>query len=657
LAAIEALFDPDPKAILERCEEHVAHAGSNYYPFLPPFYHSHRAAFFHFLDRVSLHSSSQDTAVEEAIAFLRAHRTTKGPWLEDVSPLTLSWIPDKWWRVVTGRTRRSPRVSQVDKRYFELCLFSQIWLELKSGDLYVAGSETFSDYRAQLISWDDYEHGVEEYGEQVGFPVEGKAFVQTLREWLAALATATDASFPDNDSVRMEDGEIILSKLARQPSPEGLRSLETLLRQRLPVVTIVDVLRETDYWLHWTHHFGPLSGFEPKLKNRQERYITTTFCYGCNLGPTQTARSIPGLDRKQVARVNHRHVSETLLDTTIVSIINAYNRFTLPQFWGSGQHVSADGTKWDVYEQNLLAEYHLRYGGWGGVGYYAVSDKYIALFSHFIPCGVWEGTYILDGLMNNASDIQPDIVHSDTQGQSTPIFGLSYLLGIQLMPRIRNWKDLTLFRPSKDARYAHIDGLFSEVINWRLIETLLPDLLRVAMSIKAGRLTPSAILRRLATYSRKNRLYFAMRELGRVIRTGFLLQYLSAPELRRTILQAMNKNEAFNGFLKWLFFGGHGIIAENRRDEQRKIIKYNHLVANLVIFHNVVSMTKVIRQLVTEGSYISAAALAALSPYQTRHLNRLGLYTLDLDREPGPIEYDLPLSVFQRAATSVRETT
>ena len=76
LAAIEALFDPDPKAILERCEEHVAHAGSNYYPFLPPFYHSHRAAFFHFLDRVSLHSSSQDTAVEEAIAFLRAHRTT-----------------------------------------------------------------------------------------------------------------------------------------------------------------------------------------------------------------------------------------------------------------------------------------------------------------------------------------------------------------------------------------------------------------------------------------------------------------------------------------------------------------------------------------------------------------------------------------------------
>jgi TnpA family transposase len=230
---------------------------------------------------------------------------------------------------------------------------------------------------------------------------------------------------------------------------------------------------------------------------------------------------------------------------------------------------------------------------------------------------------------------------------------LAHLLGIKLMPRIRNWKDLTLFRPSKHARYQHIDDLFDEPINWQLIETLLPDLLQVGMSIKAGKLTPSTILRRLGTYSRKNRLYFAMRELGRVIRTGFLLQYLSDLDLRRIILRAMNKSELFNGFLRWVFFGGEGIIAENRRDEQRKIVKYNHLVANLVIFHNVVTMTKAIRRLIAEGYQVSAEALAVLSPYQTAHINRLGHYTLHLDREPEPIEYDLPLSVLQRSASQV----
>ena len=127
---------------------------------------------------------------------------------------------------------------------------------------------------------------------------------------------------------------------------------------------------------------------------------------------------------------------------------------------GLGKHASADGTRWNLYEQNLLSEYHVRYGGYGGIGYYHVSDTYIALFSHFIPCGVWEAVYILDGLQKNESNIQPDTLHGDTQAQSTPVFGLSHLLGIDLMPRIRNWKSLDFYRPDPSSKYPHIDALF-----------------------------------------------------------------------------------------------------------------------------------------------------------------------------------------------------
>src|ERR1700731_3970822 len=99
-----------------------------------------------------------------------------------------------------------------------------------------------------------------------------------------------------------------------------------------------------------------------------------------------------------------------------------------------------------------------------------ISDLYIALFSHFIPCGVWEAIYILEGLLKNTSEIQPTTVHADTQGQSIPGHALAFLLGIKLMPRIRNWKDLTFFRPSKDAKYRHIDNLFSDTVDWQLIQ-------------------------------------------------------------------------------------------------------------------------------------------------------------------------------------------
>ena len=113
----------------------------------------------------------------------------------------------------------------------------------------------------------------------------------------------------------------------------------------------------------------------------------------------------------------------------------------------------------------------LPYGGFGGVAFYHVSDLYVALFSRFIPCGAYEDVYILDPFYKNKSDIQPDTVLADTHGQSAAIFGLAYILGIQLMLRIRNWKHLVMYRSTKETHYQHIDGLLTGVVDWDLIAT------------------------------------------------------------------------------------------------------------------------------------------------------------------------------------------
>ena len=176
-------------------------------------------------------------------------------------------------------------------------------------------------------------------------------------------------------------------------------------------------------------------------------YLITTFCYGCNLGPSQTARSVKVVDRKEIAFTHRKHFTEKGLDKAITQVINCFNRFQLPKFWGPAKSASVDGTKWDLRDRNLLSEYHIRYGGYGGIGYYHVSDNYIALFSRFIPCGVLEAVHILDGLMSNRSEIKPDTLHGDSHAQNAAVFGLSYLLGIKLMPRIRNWKGLKLYKP------------------------------------------------------------------------------------------------------------------------------------------------------------------------------------------------------------------
>lgn len=652
LAAISSVLSGKGAEVLEQCEAHEAHAGNNHHPFLWRFFASHRSTLFRIWRAIKMKTTSQDSSLEKALAFILENEYSRVEWLSlsEKAKLDLSWVPESWWRLVTGQTKRDPVPLRVNRRHLEVCVFTQLTWDLKSGDASIDGSAEYADYREQLVTWDEYARMVPAYAEQVSLSPDAADFVAQLRSWLESISRSTDQSFPDNAGVRIENGEPILTKLPRKDDPAKLRWLEKTIADRLEPVQILDALADTENLLNWTRSFGPLSGHEAKIDKPRERYVVAAFCYGCNLGPSQTARSLKDSDRRQIAWVNQRHITEENLDQAITAIINAYNQFNIPKLWGSGKHASADGTKWDLYEQNLLSEYHIRYGGYGGIGYYHVSDMYIALFSHFIPCGVWEAVHILDGLLKNKSDIQPDTLHADTQGQNAPVFGLAHLLGIQLMPRIRNWKDLTLYRPDRASRFEHIDSLFTDTADWGLIRTHLPDMLRVAVSIKAGRITASTILRRLGTYSRKNKLYLAFRELGRVIRTGFLLRYLADKELRATIQAATNKSEQLNHFLKWVFFGGEGVITENSRDEQRKVIKYNHLVANCLIFHNVCSLTRVIGQLQDEGEDVPEAALACVSPYLTEHINRFGDYVLNMNRKPPQPAYGFSVRVHSAAA-------
>lgn len=642
--AIEGVLVADIGLLMAECDEHMAYAGRNYLPFLLAPYGTLRPLLFNCLEIMGLRAASQDPSMERMISAVLALRSQRreavdaaGLGLDVTTDLT--WLSAAWRKHVLPKALAAASPGWIHRKYFELAVLAQVKDELKSGDLYIPHGERYDDYREQLVDEATFAQELDAYGEVSGIATDASDFVQGLRTELTTLADAVDARFPDNLHASVVDGRLVLRRLQGAQVTQAIAAVDSAITERLPPTSIVDVLVDTTRWLDLHVHFRPIAGTDARVDDLLRRVITTLFCYGCNLGPTQTARSVKGFSRRQISWLNLKYVTDETLDKAIVEVINLYNKFELPGYWGSGKSASADGTKWSVYEQNLLSEYHIRYGGYGGIGYYHVSDKYIALFSHFIPCGVHEAVYILDGLLANRSDIQPDIVHGDTQAQSFPVFGLAHLLGINLMPRIRNIKDLVFSRPEPGRAYENIQALFGDSIDWKLIETHLHDMLRVAISIKVGKITASTILRRLGTYSRKNKLYWAFRELGKAVRTLFLLRYIDDVEVRKTIHAASNKSEEFNGFVKWAFFGGEGIIAENVQHEQRKIVRYNQLVANLVILHNVEQMTRVLAELRQDGANISPEVLAGLSPYRTSHINRFGDYTLDLKREVAPIDF------------------
>ena len=97
------------------------------------------------------------------------------------------------------------------------------------------------------------------------------------------------------------------------------------------------------------------------------------------------------------------------------------------------------------------------------------------------------------------------------------------------------------------------------------------------------------------------------------------MEYIHSAKLRATVHGATTKSESFNAFVQWLAFGGMGVLRTNNREELRKRIKYNHLVANCVVLYNVFEMSRILNELAQEGHHIDPAAVAGINPYGTGH--------------------------------------
>lgn len=542
--------------------------------------------------------------------------------------LDTSFAAENWRKVI----RDLGHPGMFVRRHLEACVLTYLAQELRTGDIAVEGAGAYANWAEQLLSPAECARSLPTFCAEVGLPADGRSFRAALLDRLMNVASECDAGYPLNtDLVTDERGRVVLKAHRRQPPTAWALALEAAPGQRMPEPTLLAILARTAYWLEWWRRFGPASGADPKRADPFFRDVLTTFTYGTNLGPAQAARHIAGVSAHGLGATARRHVTIEKLNSAIADVVDAFIGLGLVKAWGDGSTVAADGTQIDTFIDNLLAERSIRYGGAGGIAYHHVSDIYIALFSRlFIPVGVWEAVYLIEGLLQNESKLKPGTVHADTQGQSLPVFALAHLFGFELMPRIRNWKDLILYRPSAQVRYRHIDSLFADnVIDWDLIETHFEDLMRVALSIREGKLSSVTLLQRLSTYSRRNNFYKAFREVGRVIRTLQLLRFLSDKALRVRTTAATNKVESYNNFSNWCRFGYGGVIADNDPAEQEKIVEFATLLTNCVVFHTTLDMMMVLRELISEGWDITAADLSTLSPYLTARIQRFGIYATD----------------------------
>jgi len=638
---IEHFLEEKGRSLLEACDGHLAKSQDNYKPFMLKGFTSKRKMVFSILQRMPLGSDRHGKSlVSFGYRLFELYAANKENQICcDELHSDLAWLPPSWRPFVFTKTDAGDDQQSIHRGYLELAWFYQIKQQLKSYHCFLEGGAKFGNPEDFLISWEKFEELLPTLLETTDLPPHTKTFVSQLKSDLKTTASTVDADFEHIEGVHFENDELVIHKATTPYKSKTIEPLKAAIAQKMPNVSIIDVISDTVRWLNLHDHFKPLSGLESKIDDPILRCILTLFCFGCNVGAEQTASSVRGVTAKQIRWLSFRHMDEANLNKAIRTVIRKYKKMTLPKRWGSGKHASTDGTLRKTFDANILAEFHARYRQRGAIGYYVVSDTYIALFSRFISCGTQEAWYILDDVVRNELDIQPEIMHGDTHSQSYAVFGLAYLLGIDIMPRVRGVKHLTFHKPTPKSKFKNLKPLFKDHVRWDSIAKAYPDMMRYVLSINQGLLIPSVLLRRLN--SSDDILARGFQELGKAIRTVFFLRFISDMDLRKTIQRETNKSEQYNDFSKWLFFANGGVITSNDPFAQEKTVQIHHLVNDLVILFNTHHMTKALNELRAEGYEVNKEDLAHISPYAHYNINLIGGYHVDLKRKLGPLITDL----------------
>jgi TnpA family transposase len=357
------------------------------------------------------------------------------------------------------------------------------------------------------------------------------------------------------------------------------------------------LLLEVDEWTGFTRHFTHLKSGEPS----QDRnlLLTAILADAINLGLTKMAESCPGTTYAKLAWLQAWHIRDETYGAALADLVNAQLRHPFAAHWGDGTTSSSDGQNFRTGSKaESTGHINPKYGSSPGRTFYThISDQYAPFHAKVVNVGLRDSTYVLDGLLYHESDLRIEEHYTDTAGFTDHVFALMHLLGFRFAPRIRDLGDTKLYLPKGDAVYEGLKPMIGGTLNIKHIRAHWDEILRLATSIKQGTVTASLMLRKLGSYPRQNGLAVALRELGRIERTLFMLDWLQSVELRRRVNAGLNKGEARNALARAVFFNRLGEIRDRSFEQQRYRASGLTLVTAAVVLWNTVYLERAVKGL------------------------------------------------------------
>jgi TnpA family transposase len=574
------------------------------------------------LRSVSLGATPAGQPTLDAVRHLRS---TDGRGPAPSAPL--GFVPSGWRRQVKAAD------GGVDSLGYRLCLLDAMRAGLRRRDLFASPSLRFADPRIGLLAGPAWEAARPSICRTLGLSTDGPAEVARLARRLDTGYRDTAASLPNNAAVQVDGGDLVLSALDKLEEPASLIALKAAIAARLPRVDLPELLLEVHVRTGFADGFTHASEGGARAGGVATSICAVLLAEACNTGfEPLIRRDNPALRRSRLSWVRQNYVRAETLIRSNATLVAAQNRVSLARAWGGGDVASADGLRFVVPVRTIHSGPNPRYYGQErGVTFYnLVSDQFTGLNGITVPGTLRDSLTLLSVVLEQQTELQPTEIMSDTGAYTDTIFGIFHLLGYQFSPRLADIGGTRFWRVDGKADYGALDELAAQRINIALIVQHWEDLLRLAGSLKLGTVQAAGLIRTLQTKDRPTKLARALEELGRLIKTLYLLRFIDDEAYRRRILAQLNRGEGRHQLARIVFHGKRGELRQRYREGQEDQLGALGLVVNVIVLWNTIYVDAALNQLRVEGVDVRDEDVARLSPLGFDHINMLGRYTFIL---------------------------
>lgn len=518
----------------------------------------------------------------------------------------------------------------LDRKSWESALFLKIRDELKAGNLAVEGAKNFGRFEHFFMPMEDWKSVQEDFWATNGFPASSQEAGKYLK---TRLDKAFDNFLHNSESVKIQeiDGRLKLipgqELISQQPEDEQ-RELRKWLTASRRTIRLADLLIEVDNDLGFSDHFT--SGFcERSSPENVCALLAAILAHGCNLGLHTMEKLTPGVNYKQLKRISQMLLTPENQRAALAAIVRGISSLDISHKWGKDNSSASDGQRFAMPQKVLQQTYSTRFNDFALEFYSFVADNYAPFYSRPIECTDRDAPFVLDGVLYHESELDLEEHFTDTHGYTEINFTAFAMLGKRFCPRIKNLHLQRIYCASRDRDHGWLEpvlGRGRKSINFKVIAQNWDRLGRFFASFPSGLTTASTALQRRNRFKPSNHFYKAARELGRMLKSEFILEYMLDPHLRSRIRKGLLKVEQLHALARVVYYGNRGRVSAREIHDQVKSCSCLTLILACIVYWQ----SKEIASLMEEASFpVDTELIKTISPIEWSNIVLYGEYKLD----------------------------